>query len=330
MTKYKALLVTETDDGFVKEIVQRDLKDLPDNEVLIQVRYSSLNYKDALSASGHKGVTRKFPHTPGIDASGVVVRDKTGQWRAGEQVVVIGYDLGMNTSGGFAEYISVPANWPIALPADLTFKEAMVFGTAGAAAAYCLEKLLANGLKSENGPVLVTGATGGVGSIAVALLAQLGFEVAAATGKAAARQWLTALGATQVLDRNELSAEQSRPLLKQRWAAAIDTVAGTTLDNIIKSLKFNGSVAVCGMITGTEMNATVFPFILRGINILGVASADASRQDRERIFGKLAGPWKLRDMESMVEVSALGDLPGHIDRMLAGRQGKRIVVDLSR
>jgi putative YhdH/YhfP family quinone oxidoreductase len=329
MTKFKALLVTDTEDGFVKEIVQRDLEDLPDNEVLVRVCYSSLNYKDALSASGHKGITRKFPHTPGVDAAGLVVSDKTGQWQAGEQVVVIGYDLGMNTSGGFAEYISVPANWPIALPAGLTLKESMVYGTAGATAAYCLEKLMANGLKPESGPVLVTGATGGVGSIAVALLAHLGYEVAAGTGKTSARQWLTELGAAQVLDRNELSAENPRELLKQRWAAAIDTVAGTTLDNIIKSLKFNGSVAMCGMITGTEMNATVFPFILRGINILGIASADAGRQDRERVFAKLSGPWKLSGMAKMAQVSSLYNIPGHIDRMLTGTQGRRVVVDLS-
>jgi acrylyl-CoA reductase (NADPH) len=329
MTRFKAFLVTETDKGFEHSITERDFGELPDNDVLIRVSYSSLNYKDALSATGNKGVTKEYPHTPGIDAAGVVVSDRTGQWKPGTEVVVIGYDLGMNTSGGFAEYISVPAEWPITLPKELRLEEAMMLGTAGLTAAYCLEKLLTNGLSPEDGPVLVTGATGGVGGFAVALLSQLGHDVIASTGKTEAHDWLRSLGAADIIDRATLSEPQKRPLLKPQWSAAVDTVGGDTLENILKSLKFGGSVAACGMVTGVDLNLTVFPFILRNVNLLGVASADASRDDRVRVIGKLASMWKLSHLKDMVRVVGLKDLSKEITDMLNGEGLKRVVVDIN-
>lgn len=330
MTRFKAFLVTETDQGFQQTITERDFGDLPDNDVLIRVSYSSLNYKDALSATGNKGVTREYPHTPGIDAAGVVVSDRTGRWQPGTEVVVIGFDLGMNTSGGFAEYISVPADWPITLPQGISLEEAMMLGTAGLTAAYCLEKLLTNGLSPEHGPVLVTGATGGVGSVAVSLLSQLGYDVVASTGKTDAHDWLRSLGAADIIDRNTLSEAQSRPMLKQQWSAAVDTVGGNTLENILKSLKFGGSIAACGMVTGVDLNLTVFPFILRSVNLLGVASADASRDDRARVIGKLASMWKLSNLRNMARFVGLDELSKEISDMLKGEGLKRVVVDINK
>ena len=330
MATFKAFLVTEEGDQFKHEVVQRSFDALPDNDVLIKVSYSSLNYKDALSASGHKGVTREYPHIPGIDAAGVVVSDRTGRWQPGSEVVVIGYDLGMNTSGGFAEFISVPADWPIQLPDNISLEESMMLGTAGITAAYCLEKLLDNGLTADKGEVLVTGATGGVGAFAVTMLGQMGFSVVASTGKAEAKDWLLELGASRVIDRNELGAESSRPLLKSEWAGAVDTVGGHTLENIIKSLKFGGAVAACGNVAGVELQMTVFPYILRGVSLLGVASADAGRDDRIRAFGKLASMWKPTQLRNMVQYAGLGGLSEQISQMLAGQHQKRVVVDLAK
>ncbi|WP_428239629.1 YhdH/YhfP family quinone oxidoreductase [Gynuella sp.] len=330
MATFKAFLVTEDNGQFRQEVVQRSFDALPDNDVLIKVSYSSLNYKDALSASGHKGVTREYPHTPGIDAAGVVVSDRTGRWQPGTEVVVIGYDLGMNTSGGFAEFISVPAEWPIQLPDNISLEESMMLGTAGITAAYCLEKLLDNGLVANNGEVLVTGATGGVGAFALTMLAQMGFSVVASSGKPEASEWLLELGASRVVDRHEIGTQSSRPMLKSEWAGAVDSVGGHTLENIVKSLKFGGSVAACGNVAGVDLQMTVFPYILRGVNLLGVASADASRDDRIRAFGKLASMWKPVQLRNMVQHVGLSGLSEQIRQMLTGQHQKRVVVDLAK
>ena len=330
MTKFRSLQARETADGFEQVVIERDFGELPDNDVLIKVSFSSLNYKDALSSSGHKGITKSFPHTPGIDAAGVVVSDRTGQWQPGDQVVVIGFDLGMNTSGGFSEYICVPAKWLVKKPDALSLEESMMLGTAGLTAGYCLEKLMNNGLKPDQGPILVTGATGGVGSIAVALLAQLGYEVTASTGKAEAEPGLLELGAGSIVHRDTLSEQQKRPMLSAQWAGAVDTVGGETLANILKSLKYGGSVAACGMVTGVDINTTVYPLILRGINLLGVASADASLDDRIRVLGKLASLWKLSNLAGMVQTAGLDELPDRIQAMLKGQAMKRVLVDLSK
>src|SRR5213596_653531 len=227
---FKAMVVSETSDKqFVREIKQPELSDLPSGELIIEVKYSSLNYKDALSASGNKGVTRKYPHTPGIDAAGVVVDCSNRSFAVGDQVIVMGYDLGMNTAGGFGQFISVPSAWAIKLPQGLSLKDSMSYGTAGLTAALCVIRLMASGLSKDSGEVLVTGATGGVGSVAVAILAKLGFNVVASTGRAELQGYLRSLGAGEILDRAALAAPSKKPLETERWAAAIDSVGGDTL-----------------------------------------------------------------------------------------------------
>ena len=244
---FKAMVVSETaDQKFTREIGQKEFSDLPAGELLIEVKYSSLNYKDALSASGNKGVTRKFPHTPGIDAAGVVATSSTSQFGAGDQVIVTGFDLGMNTAGGFGQYISVPASWAVKVPQGMTLKESMAYGTAGLTAALCVMRLMAFGLTKDSGEVLVTGATGGVGSVAVGILAKLGFNVVAATGKTDEKDFLTQLGAKAIISRDEANDTSGRPLQKGRWAGVVDAVGGNILATAIKSAKYGGLVAACG------------------------------------------------------------------------------------
>lgn len=329
MTAFKALQATETVDGrFETHIVERTTEELPVGDVLIRVSYSSLNYKDALSASGNRGVTRSFPHTPGIDAAGTVAESSVGEFAEGDEVIVTGYDLGMNTAGGFGQYIRVPASWVIKRPAGLSLREAMTLGTAGLTAALCIDKLECAGLKPGSGPVLVTGATGGVGSVAVALLARLGYEVAAVTGKAEQAGFLETLGATQVLERNALQAGVEKPMLKEQWAGAVDTVGGDILFNVVKTLQRGASVACCGLTAGTGFQASVLPFILRGVNLLGVDSVEIPLVVKASMWDKLSLQWKLANLDELVKEISLQELPAEIERVLAGQQVGRAIVRL--
>lgn len=328
MTSFKALWVTESGPGiFDQAVVQRELADLPPGEVLVRVRYSSLNYKDALSASGNRKVTRQYPHTPGIDAAGEVVECSTGEFQPGDQVIVTGYDLGANTAGGFAQYIRVPAAWVVRCPAGLSLRESMLLGTAGLTAGLCIEKLQHVGLDGEAGPVLVTGACGGVGSIAVLLLTRLGYTVAASTGKLEQAEFLNQLGAQQIIDRTLLRDGADKPLLKMRWAGAVDTVGGDILFNVVKSLQYGASVTCCGLTASAAMSrASVLPFILRGVNLLGVDSVELPRAVKAAMWEKLAGPWKLDNLEQICHEVSLDELPEAIRRMLAGRMVGRMLV----
>ncbi|MGJ8689325.1 MAG: YhdH/YhfP family quinone oxidoreductase [Gammaproteobacteria bacterium] len=333
-THFKALRVEEVQDAealrYQSAVVERNLDELAQGDVLIKVHYSSVNYKDALSASGNKGVTRHFPHTPGIDAAGVVVESSGAEVSVGQSVIVTGYDLGMNTSGGFAEYIRVPAQWIVPLPQGLSLYEAMVLGTAGLTAALCVEKLLTNGLEPGRGEVLVTGATGGVGSIAVALLAKLGFDVTACSGKADSHEFLKSLGATTVINRDELQAQGSRPLLKERWAGAVDVVGGEMLWNVMKSLQYGASVACCGLVGSPNMDATVFPFILRSVNLLGVDSVLVPLNLKAAMWTQLATHWKLEQLPMLGHTIGLDELPHAIGALLQGQGKGRVVLDLGR
>jgi len=329
MGSFKALQTSENADGrFETRLVQRDIKDLPVGEVLIRVRYSSLNYKDALSASGNRGVTRHFPHTPGIDAAGTVAESSVSEFVEGDEVIVTGYDLGMNTAGGFGQYIRVPAAWVIKRPAGLSLRDAMVLGTAGLTAALCVDKLEQAGLEPGNDPVLVTGATGGVGSIAVALLASLGYNVAAVTGKVDQAAFLTKLGATQIVERSALQAGTEKPILREQWAGAVDTVGGEILFNVVKSLKRGASVACCGLTAGTNFQANVLPFILRGVNLLGVDSVEIPLITKASMWDKLSLQWKINNLAELAEEISLHELPDAIERILAGRQIGRLLVRL--
>ena len=326
MSEFKALQVSEqAAGGYRAAVVNRPISQLPAGELLIRVHYSSLNYKDALSASGNKGVTKAYPHTPGIDAAGVVEQSSVSEYAPGDEVIVTGYDLGMNTSGGFSQYIRVPAAWAIKHPKGLSLREAMSLGTAGLTAALCVEKLERAGVSPDDGVVLVTGATGGVGSVAVRLLKNLGYRVAAATGKADQAGFLQRIGADEIVSRDELTQSSGRPLLKERWAAAVDTVGGDILFNVVKSIAHGGSVACCGLTAGVNFQGNVMPFILRGVNLLGVDSVEIPLVVKASMWDKLSVQWKM-DLSELVEEITLQDLPAAIQRILAGQMIGRTVV----
>ncbi|MCJ8168570.1 YhdH/YhfP family quinone oxidoreductase [Atopomonas sediminilitoris] len=328
MSAFKALWVSESSDGsFAMQVAERDSDSLPEGDVLVQVSYSSLNYKDALSATGNRGVTRQYPHTPGIDAAGIVVSSSVPEFSVGDEVIATGYDLGMNTSGGFAQLIRVPAAWLIKRPQGLSLRESMLLGTAGLTAALCVDKLEKAGLEPGHGPVLVTGATGGVGSVAVKLLSQLGYEVVAATGKEAQHDMLLSLGASSVISRAELAANAQKPILKEQWAGAVDTVGGDLLFNVVKSLKYGASVACCGLTAGVNFNANVLPFILRGVNLLGVDSVELPLVVKASMWDKLSLQWKLK-LSGLANEVSLDQLPEAIEQMLAGQMSGRTLVKL--
>ena len=329
MSTYKAFEVREeTEKNFVGTIVEKSALELAEGSVSIEVRYSSVNYKDALSASGSKAVTREYPHVPGIDAAGTVLASTDSNFAVGDEVVVTGYDLGMNTAGGFGQQVTVPGGWVTKLPVGLSLRDSMVLGTAGLTAGLCVNKLLLNGITPEAGKVLVTGATGGVGIIACALLVKLGFEVVASTGKLAETAKLTALGVSEVISREAFSEENPRPMLKESYAAAVDVAGGTTLVNVIKSLSYGGSVAACGLVDSPALSATVLPFILRGVNLLGVDSVELPLDQKQQIWNLFANEWALTDIDSLAETIVLAELPAVLAKVLAGGAVGRYVLDL--
>lgn len=330
MQSYTALWITEELDGsFKREVIQKNLSYLPQNQVLIKVAFSALNYKDALSATGHKGITRQFPHTPGIDASGVIVSDSTGTYQPGTPVLVTSYDLGMNTFGGFAEYISVPTAWVVPLPIGIDLKQAMVLGTAGFTAGLALYKMELNGQHPEMGPILVTGSSGGLGSMAVALLKTAGYQVIASSGKPASEKYLMNLGATEVIPRSELNEPSSKPIVRTRWAGAIDTVGGVTLENVLKACGQNGNVASCGLVESADFTTSVYPFIIKGINLLGIESAECTMAIRMEVWNKLASTWKFNFPEDGIIECSLKELNDtYIPLILKGETRGRVIIKL--
>ena len=324
---YKALIVEEPEKNqFVRTIKKAFINDLPDGDLLIRVRYSSLNYKDALSASGNRGVTRQYPHTPGIDAAGVIEKSSVDQFKEGDKVIVTSYDLGMNTSGGFGQYIRVPADWAVKLPNGLSLRQSMIFGTAGFTAGMSIDKLLES-ITPEQGKILVTGATGGVGSIAAGILSYLGYEVSAVSGKPDTR-FLEDLGVKEIIDRNTFIENMSQPLLKTRWAGAVDTVGGDILATAIKSVKHNGIVTCCGNVASPDLPINVYPFILRGISLLGIDSQNCPMDFRCRVWEKLSREWKMDMLENIFKEVTLEDLNNRIDCILKGELKGRILINL--
>ena len=329
MTSFKAYQVSEVEEKVFKgALVERQIDDLPEGDVVIEVHYSSINYKDALSSSGNRGVTRSYPHTPGIDAAGIVTSSSSDDFKVGDQVVVVGYDLGMNTPGGFGQFIRVPVDWVINLPESMSLKESMILGTAGFTAALCIEKLLQNGVEPSHGPVLVTGATGGVGIVAVSLLSKLGFSVTASTSKESAHELLKDLGATELMDRSELSEETAKPMHREQWAAAVDVVGGSTLFNVVKSLKYGGSVAACGLVQSPIFQASVLPFILRGVNLLGVDSVFLPIETKRRVWEKLGDQWKLENLDALCTEIEFSNLDLSLATVLKGGATGRFVLNL--
>ena len=329
VSTFRALVVSQTDEKtFTREITERSITDLPEGEVLIRVHFSSLNYKDGLSCIGNPGVTRNYPHTPGIDASGEVTESLDSRFKEGDSVIVTGYDLGMNTSGGFGEYIRVPADWVVPLPEGMTFKEASIYGVAGFTAALSVDALQKYGVNPEQGEIVVTGSTGGVGSVSVALLSLLGYTVVASTGKKEESEFLLRLGASEIISREEVNDESKKPLLRERWAGAVDTVGGTTLAALLKAAKRGGAVAATGLVASSELSTTVFPFILRGVSLLGIDSGFTPTKLRLEIWNKLAGIWKIPQLEQLTIDCTLEELDPEIDKILAGGQRGRVVVNL--
>ncbi len=326
---FKSFVVEESENGiFSRSIKKKLISELPEGDVIIKVSYSALNYKDALSASGHKGITRKFPHTPGVDASGIVAESTDSRFQDGDEVLVTGYDLGMNTSGGFQEYIRVPADWVVKLPENTTLREAMIYGTAGFTAGICINELQKHDIFPETGNVLVTGATGGVGSLAVGMLAKAGYEITASTGKADKIEFLKQLGAKEVILREELHDTSSRPLLKGRWSGVIDTVGGNTLSTVIKSTKHRGSVCVLGLVESDNLETTVYPFLLRGINLIGIDSAERPMDYRLNIWKRITKEWKLENPEFLVKEISLVELNQEIDLILKGGQVGKVIIKI--
>lgn len=326
---FKALVVNELGDGtFSREIITQEISNLPEGDVLMNVKYSSLNYKDALSATGNKGVTRKYPHTPGIDASGIIVESKSESFIVGDKVLVTGYDLGMNTSGGYSQYIRVPAEWIVKSPENLSLKESMIYGTAGFTAALSVHKLLEACVNPSDGEILVTGSTGGVGSMSVSILHKLGYDVIAATGKADAKELLLKLGAKDIVLREELDDKSGRTFLKGRWAGVIDTVGGNILTTALKSTKYGGCVACCGNAASAELSSSIYPFILRGISLLGVDSVQCPMPLRMKIWDLLAKEWKPDNLNQAVEEVSLEGINAKIDLILQGKLTGRTIVNL--
>ena len=323
---FPCLMVRRDENGTTRDVETIAVEDLPPGDVLIEVACSSLNYKDALACQGHPGVMQQSPHVPGIDAAGVVVESAAAAIQPGDAVLVTGYDLGTTHWGGFARYVRVPGEWVVPLPEGLTVDEAMSYGTAGFTAAQCVEAIQHSGIEPAAGEIVVTGATGGVGSLSIGILAKLGYQVVAVTGKPEQEKMLCQLGAKRILPREEVQDTSNKPLLRARWAAAVDTVGGNTLATLLRSTEHRGCVAACGLVAGTELHTTVYPFILRGVTLDGIDSAQCPRKERLEIWGRLSGPWKLENLNQIVRSIKLSEVASEVEAMLAGNTFGRILV----
>jgi len=325
-SNFKAFVVREDGDGlFSNAIENKSIDDLPKGDLTIKVSFSSINYKDALSASGNKGVTKHYPHTPGIDAAGAVVESTSSEFSSGDKVIVTGYDLGMNTSGGFSEYIRVPSKWAIMLPKSLSLKESMALGTGGLTAGLCIN-LLNNKNGVTNKKAIVTGATGGVGCIAIQLLSKLGAEVTAVTGKKNSASFLNSLGANTVITREELNEQFREPLSKGLYDIGIDVVGGKTLSGLLTCLNREGTIACCGNVGGAAFETNVFPFILRGNSLLGVDSAERKIKEKQWLWNQFSSEWKIEDIDQFSRTVSLNDLDSEIKKILEGGQTGRVIV----
>ena len=324
---FKALVVSESSPGvFDRQVTTRTLDELPKGDLLVRVHYSSLNYKDALSASGNRAVTRRFPHTPGIDVAGVVEQSASDQFKPGDRVLVNHKNLGTVLPGGYGQFVRVKSAWAVRCPESLTLRESMIYGVAGFTAAYSILKLQ-QFITPDKGDILVTGATGGVGCMAVAMLKKEGYRVVASTGKVEESQFLFDLGADEVIPRDELKGTDDA-LCQCRWAGVIDTVGGDILTTAIKSTYSNGVVTCCGNVAAPELPLTVYPFILRGVNLMGVDCVSCPDSAKVQIWEKMGGPWKLDHLEEMATEVTLEELSEKIDQILKGRVKGRVLVNL--
>ena len=329
-TTFNALVVNKEDEQFSVDIKKLSLDDLPEGDVLIKVQYSSVNYKDSLATIPNGNIVRTYPFVPGIDMAGIVVSSADPRFQEGDEVIATSYEIGVSHYGGYSEYARIPANWIVPLPEGLSLKEAMVIGTAGFTAALSVQRLLDNGVTPDCGKVLVTGATGGVGSFAVSILSTLEFTVEASTGKEEEVSFLTSLGASSIVSRHDVFDGKVRALGKQKWAAAVDPVGGEPLAALLSQIQYGGSVAVSGLTAGTKLPATVFPFILRGINLLGIDSVYCPMETRLSIWERLATDFKPADLNRFIqEEVTLQELPNALSIPLKGKARGRILVNCS-
>lgn len=327
--QFDALVVNKQDDQFTVNIQQLSLDDLPQGEVLIRVHYSGVNYKDSLAAIPNGNIVSGYPIVPGIDMAGVVVSSEDSRFKEGDEVIATSYGIGVSQSGGYSQFARVPAEWIVPLPDGLTMKEAMIIGTAGFTAALSVLRLEENNLTPEQGNVLVTGATGGVGSFAVSILSKLGYSVEASTGKESEHGYLKAIGASTIVSREDVYDGKLRALGKQKWSGAVDPVGGEPLASVLSQIKYGGAVAVSGLTAGTSLPATVFPFILRGVNLLGIDSVNCPMDTRLKVWHRLATDFKLEDLEQLVQQEiTLKELPDVLPTLLKGEARGRTIVKL--
>ncbi|MFJ7470354.1 acryloyl-CoA reductase [Peribacillus frigoritolerans] len=327
--QFDALVVNKQDDQFNVNIQQLSLDDLPQGEVLIRVHYSGVNYKDSLAAIPNGNIVSSYPIVPGIDMAGVVVSSEDSRFKEGDEVIATSYGIGVSQSGGYSQFARVPAEWIVPLPDGLTMKEAMIIGTAGFTAALSVLRLEENNLTPGQGSVLVTGATGGVGSFAVSILSKLGYSVEASTGKESEHGYLKAIGAATIVSREDVYDGKLRALGKQKWSGAVDPVGGEPLASVLSQIKYGGAVAVSGLTAGTSLPATVFPFILRGVNLLGIDSVNCPMDTRLKVWHRLATDFKLEDLEQLVQQEiTLEELPGVLPTLLKGEARGRTIVKL--
>ena len=326
---FNALVLNKKDDhkatGKIEEI---NISDLPEGDVLIKIYYSTLNYKDSLALTSSSPIVKNFPMVPGIDFSGEIEESSNSNFKIGEKVVLNGYGVGEKYWGGMAQKARVNGNWLVKLPEKFSLKQAMAIGTAGYTAMLCVLALEKNGVTPDKGEVLVTGATGGVGSVAITILNKLGYQVCASSGRAEHSEYLKSLGAQRIIDRSELS-QKGRPLGKEIWAGAIDSVGSFTLANICASIKYGGTVAACGLAQGFDLPATVMPFILRGVNLAGIDSVYCSLEDRKKAWERLAVDLDINQLEKMISVIPLNKVMDSANNMLTGKSYGRIIVDVN-
>ena len=326
---FKALVLDEDDGKFSNQIKDLTVDDLPEGDVLVRVEYSDVNYKDGMIVNGIGGLVRNYPHVPGIDFSGTVEESSHARFKAGDQVVLTGWRVGEVHWGGYGQRARVNGDWLVALPEGLSARQAMAVGTAGLTSMLCVMALENHGLTTDAGPVLVTGAAGGVGSVAVAILARLGYSVAASTGRESLHDYLKSLGACEIVARADLSEPSKRPLESENWAGAIDTVGSTTLARLLTQIKYGGSVAACGLAAGPKLETTVIPFLLRGVNLLGIDSVMQPYENRLRVWDRIASDLPHDKLEEMTDVIGLDGVAEATSSILGGQVRGRLVVDLN-
>lgn len=325
---FKALVVNN-EEQFSVDVKELSLNDLPEGDVLLKVEYSSINYKDSLAAIPDGNIVKSYPFVPGIDLAGTVISSGNPQFKEGDKVIATSYEIGVSHFGGYSEYARIPSEWLVPLPEGLSLKEAMVIGTAGFTAALSVQRLEDNNVTPDKGKVLVTGSTGGVGSFAVAILSKLGYEVEASTGKESEHGFLKSLGATSIIPREEVYDGKVRALGKQKWAAAVDPVGGEPLASVLSQIQYGGSVAVSGLTAGTKLPSTVFPFILRGVNLLGIDSVYCPMETRLNVWNRLATDFKPDNLEQLIQQEiTLEQLPEVLPTLLKGQAKGRTIVKL--